>query len=110
MTSYLVGGCGVLIGAVAALVYMLRYKSVKGKYDAQVKDFSLLKRAHEKLTEDHDSAVKRLENENETLKDKNDEIRESVREIRATCSNAIELNSALNLLFPLPEEGGEGPG
>jgi hypothetical protein len=110
MTGYLVGGCGVLIGAVAALVYMLRYKSVKGKYDAQVKDFSLLKRAHEKLTADHDSAVKRLENENETLKGKNDEIRERVRVIRSTCSNPVDLNDALNRLFPVLKEGGEDPG
>ena len=110
MTSYLVGGAGVLLGVVVALWYMLKHRRLKGKYDILGKDYGILKKAHQKLTDDHENAVKRLENENQTLKDKNDEIRENVREIRASCNNPVELNNALNRMFPVSEEGGEGPG
>jgi predicted RNase H-like nuclease (RuvC/YqgF family) len=110
MTSYLVGGAGVLVGVVVALIYMLKYRSVKGKYDLLSKDDAILKKAYQKLIDDHENSVKRLENENQTLKDKNDEIRENIRTIQATCSNPVELNRAINRLFPMPKEGGEGPG
>ena len=101
MTGYLVGGLGVLAGGIVALIYMLKHRSVKGKYDLLTKDYGILKKAHQKLTDDHENAVKRLENE---------KIRENVREIRASCNNPVELNNALNRMFPVSEEGGEGPG
>lgn len=104
MVPYLIGGLGLLGGVIAALIFKLRYQTLKGEFDLLSRDHGTLKEKNTKIVDDHTSEVARLNSVIDGLQTKERGLRDEVRTLMAKCSDPVTLNNQLNRLFPLPQE------